>query len=288
MVFGGGEEVSGAMTPEQRDAYNRRRRERYANATPEEVAERKRKRREVYENNPEQVERDRAARRRWYHKNRAEMSAEEIEDYNQKRRIPREQWKQRAKKPPMTAAERAEYNRLRREKYKTAPKRPPKQMTVEERAEYNRLRRERYVPVARRPAQSREERNRLRRGRYVKTDRKPPMSREEYNRLQREKYERVRKEFVTGFLEAQDHKCNGCGCDLKADPNTHIDHIVPRSKGGGDDRDNLQALCAYCNLLKAENSMEWLLEELETYDHSMKEYTNPNVLRSQAPLLYRN
>jgi len=30
----------------------------------------------------------------------------------------------------------------------------------------------------------------------------------------------------------------------------HIDHVVPRSLGGGDDIDNLQPLCRDCNLSK--------------------------------------
>ncbi len=43
----------------------------------------------------------------------------------------------------------------------------------------------------------------------------------------------------------------------------HIDHIVPRSKGGTDHPDNLQLLCGACNSLKGDRPMEWLIAELE-------------------------
>lgn len=33
----------------------------------------------------------------------------------------------------------------------------------------------------------------------------------------------------------------------------HIDHIVPQSKGGGDELSNLQRLCNECNLSKSDS-----------------------------------
>ena len=40
--------------------------------------------------------------------------------------------------------------------------------------------------------------------------------------------------------------CQWCGVDEA----THVDHIVPRSKGGGDFDDNLVASCKKCNLAR--------------------------------------
>lgn len=56
-------------------------------------------------------------------------------------------------------------------------------------------------------------------------------------------------------------KCRGCGhlvefftprFTLFADRRVgHVDHIVPRSRGGQNDRRNLRLLCGTCNLSKA-------------------------------------
>ena len=47
----------------------------------------------------------------------------------------------------------------------------------------------------------------------------------------------------------KDPSRKGCGAYLYSFPVTavHIDHIRPQSRGGSDDRANLQALCSYCN-----------------------------------------
>jgi diadenosine tetraphosphate (Ap4A) HIT family hydrolase len=44
-------------------------------------------------------------------------------------------------------------------------------------------------------------------------------------------------------------KCELCGCSAKERP-LHVDHIIPRSKLGSNDIENLQALCEKCNLAK--------------------------------------
>jgi len=49
-------------------------------------------------------------------------------------------------------------------------------------------------------------------------------------------------------------KCQACGAqpDDTNDVELHIDHIVPDSWGGSDDPDNLQCLCARCNMSKGD------------------------------------
>ena len=45
-------------------------------------------------------------------------------------------------------------------------------------------------------------------------------------------------------------KCELCGCSAKEKP-LHVDHIIPRSKRGSNDIENLQVLCMECNLAKS-------------------------------------
>ena len=53
-------------------------------------------------------------------------------------------------------------------------------------------------------------------------------------------------------------RCEACGsCSSLT-----VDHIVPRSRGGGNDRNNLQCLCHRCNLKKGKKSMAYLLRWL--------------------------
>ena len=50
-----------------------------------------------------------------------------------------------------------------------------------------------------------------------------------------------------------DRKCVLCGAapEIDSDVRLHVDHIVPRSKGGSNEMSNLQVLCAECNLGKS-------------------------------------
>ena len=50
-------------------------------------------------------------------------------------------------------------------------------------------------------------------------------------------------------LQRAGAKCELCGCSAKDRP-LHVDHIIPRSRGGKNDMSNLQALCERCNLAK--------------------------------------
>ncbi len=46
-------------------------------------------------------------------------------------------------------------------------------------------------------------------------------------------------------------KCVSCGRSADNDVILHVDHIIPRSKGGKDELDNFQTLCHVCNIGKS-------------------------------------
>ncbi|NJL21820.1 MAG: HNH endonuclease [Leptolyngbyaceae cyanobacterium SM1_3_5] len=53
-------------------------------------------------------------------------------------------------------------------------------------------------------------------------------------------------------LASNHWKCCSCGRTVKEHGITlHVDHILPRSKGGTDSRENLQSLCMKCNIGKS-------------------------------------
>lgn len=55
---------------------------------------------------------------------------------------------------------------------------------------------------------------------------------------------------ILDILRLQKFKCAACPTSLKNQP-YHVDHIIPLSKGGSNDRRNLQILCVPCNLEKS-------------------------------------
>jgi hypothetical protein len=52
------------------------------------------------------------------------------------------------------------------------------------------------------------------------------------------------------LLKKANGRCSLCGA-TKKETVLHVDHIVPRSKGGTNDESNLQVLCLKCNLGKS-------------------------------------
>ncbi|KKL78500.1 hypothetical protein LCGC14_2024260 [marine sediment metagenome] len=57
----------------------------------------------------------------------------------------------------------------------------------------------------------------------------------------------IRHRLRAAVLAAHDGLCFYCG-----EPAEHVDHIVPRTKGGTNRFDNLQTLCSLCNLGKCD------------------------------------
>ena len=64
------------------------------------------------------------------------------------------------------------------------------------------------------------------------------------DKLNSRKY-RAHKERV---FDRDGRTCRYCGSDEEP---LHIDHIIPRKRGGTHDLDNLQVLCKACNLRKS-------------------------------------
>ena len=67
-----------------------------------------------------------------------------------------------------------------------------------------------------------------------------------------------KKKFLYG---SQEGKCNGCGV-LFPYRNMTVDHIVARSKGGGDEVENLQLICGACNSVKGDRTQEYMIARL--------------------------
>ena len=59
-------------------------------------------------------------------------------------------------------------------------------------------------------------------------------------------HERMRK-----HLKATVILCEECKRQGRTRVGTHADHIIPKAKGGTDDRSNYQLLCASCHALKS-------------------------------------
>jgi hypothetical protein len=56
------------------------------------------------------------------------------------------------------------------------------------------------------------------------------------------------------IFERDDFKCVACGKSAHDGAILHVDHIIPRSKGGKDKMENYQTLCHLCNIGKSNKS----------------------------------
>ena len=78
--------------------------------------------------------------------------------------------------------------------------------------------------------------------------------------LIKRKRDNLRVKFKDEVFERDGHECLKCG-SLE---NLTIDHIVPVSKGGIDEMDNLQTLCKTCNLSKKTNIADYRSENTQS------------------------
>ena len=67
----------------------------------------------------------------------------------------------------------------------------------------------------------------------------------------------------------QKRVCNGCGTQMDI-RHFEIDHIIPKSKGGGDYYENFQLLCGNCNRVKGDRPMEELVAKLRAREGAVK------------------
>ena len=75
------------------------------------------------------------------------------------------------------------------------------------------------------------------------------------------KLEKPSKPIKDRLFEKQEGLCNGCAKSFDS-VNFEIDHIIPKSKGGGDYYENFQLLCGNCNRARGNRPMEVLVDKI--------------------------
>ena len=87
-------------------------------------------------------------------------------------------------------------------------------------------------------------------------------------KLEKRSKEDIRKD----LYKEQDGKCNGCRESLRIQ-DFHLDHIIPKSKGGQDTYNNYQLLCMRCNTSKGDKPMEYLPDRIRKLDEAQTVYS---------------
>ena len=72
------------------------------------------------------------------------------------------------------------------------------------------------------------------------------------------------------LFKEQNGICNGCGKEFDI-YNLEIDHIIPKSKGGGDYYENYQLLCGSCNRIKGSKPMDYLRMKIAVREEQIKD-----------------
>jgi len=71
-----------------------------------------------------------------------------------------------------------------------------------------------------------------------------------YKKSRRKK---INKDLISDLLEESSYSCQVCGAKKDNGATLEIDHIIPLAKGGDNEYENLQVLCATCNRKKGSN-----------------------------------
>jgi site-specific DNA-methyltransferase (adenine-specific) len=71
------------------------------------------------------------------------------------------------------------------------------------------------------------------------------------------------------LYKKQNCLCNACKTNFDI-RNLEIDHIIPKSKGGGDYYENYQLLCGSCNRIKGNRPMEYLRMKIKAREEMIK------------------
>jgi site-specific DNA-methyltransferase (adenine-specific) len=71
------------------------------------------------------------------------------------------------------------------------------------------------------------------------------------------------------LFKQQECSCNACGVEMRIF-DFEVDHIVPKSKGGGDYYENYQLLCSNCNRIKGDRPMEYLRIKIKRREELLK------------------
>ena len=83
---------------------------------------------------------------------------------------------------------------------------------------------------------------------------------------------------ILKVLKRDKYKCQICSRSPSTDPELEleVDHILPVSKGGENDIDNLQTLCIYCN--RGKGNDDSLNIEMEDRINNYLDHINPEIL----------
>ncbi len=71
------------------------------------------------------------------------------------------------------------------------------------------------------------------------------------------------------FSQQKGH-CNACNVKLDI-WHFEVDHVIPKSRGGGDYYENYQLLCSNCNRVKGQRPMEYLRMKIKTREEFLRE-----------------